>query len=231
MASTGECEIGAGRRSRWVMGSRICPCELEEVVGGTDHRPFLPDLWKPAEEALPEAPCRLDLTEHRLDDLLAQAVSAAPPGASELGGHGGEARARLDRPLAGGVAAAVARAARREPGGDAALGEESGIGLVAIAGVGGEFVRVGLEVAPNGLDQRHERAAIGRVRLHVLRNNDLMRAIDRDLCVVPLDHAVAGLLDAAVGIGEVALRPGRRAAPRAPLRLAVVHHPGGWSRP
>jgi hypothetical protein len=47
-------------------------------VGGADHRPFLSDLAEAAEEELSEASRRLDLTEHRLDDLLAQAVPGQP---------------------------------------------------------------------------------------------------------------------------------------------------------
>jgi hypothetical protein len=64
-----------------------------------------------------------------------------------------------------------------------------------------------------------------------LRDDDLMRTVDGDLRVVALDHAIASLLDAAVGIGEVALRPVGRPAVGRPVRLAVVHHAGGRARP
>src|SRR6266852_4764108 len=72
-------------RAVWL--SCIGLCELEEVVGGADHRPFGRHFLDAAHEELPEASCRLDLTEHRLDDLLAQAVAAAPTAAFEPALH------------------------------------------------------------------------------------------------------------------------------------------------
>ena len=68
------------------MASPLGGCEFEEVIGGADHGPFLSDLCEGSEEELPEASCRLDVTEYRLDDLLAQAVSAAVAGTARLGG-------------------------------------------------------------------------------------------------------------------------------------------------
>src|SRR3954447_18608421 len=63
------------RRTR----SPACHCELEKVVGGADHGPFAPDLIEAAQEELAEASGMLDLSEHRLDHLLALPVNAAPP--------------------------------------------------------------------------------------------------------------------------------------------------------
>src|SRR5215216_802987 len=69
--------------SNWCRGegvaSRGCLCELEQVVGRADHRPFASDLIKTPEKELSETSGVFDLTEHRLDDLLAQSISAAAP--------------------------------------------------------------------------------------------------------------------------------------------------------
>src|SRR5258708_12085465 len=52
--------------------------ELEQIVDGADHRPLGSDLVEAAQEELAEASGMLDLAEHRFDDLLSQAVAAAP---------------------------------------------------------------------------------------------------------------------------------------------------------
>src|SRR5712691_582509 len=116
-------------RAVWL--SCIGLCELEEVVGGADHRPFGRHFLDAAHEELPEASCRLDLTEHRLDDLLAQAVAAAPTAAFEPALH--RLGQRAER-LAFGIARMLG------PGDgdvacDAALREGREIRLRAIAGI------------------------------------------------------------------------------------------------
>src|SRR5690348_3376299 len=144
------CVMASSRRLR----------ELEEVMGGADHRPFSPDRVEAAQKELSEGSGCFDLAEDRLDDLLAQSVSAAPPGAAELGRHRGDARAFARLALAGWVAATVARPARCEIGGDAPPGEKGEVGLVAIAGIGRELLRLVLDIAPDRRDERHERAAV-----------------------------------------------------------------------
>src|SRR5512143_239971 len=201
---------GFGALGSWRRGlataSPLCGCELEEVMGGTDHGPFLSDVAEAAEEELSKASCRLDVTEHRLDDLLAQAVSASVPGSAQLGGHGGDARSLAGTPFAGGIAGAVSGPARGEIGGDAALGEKGEVRLVAIAGIGGEFLGASPQVMPDRLDQRDEGAAVGSIGLNTLGEDDLMRAVDGNLGVVALNDAVGSLQDTAVGVREVALR-------------------------
>jgi hypothetical protein len=49
----------------------------------------------------------LDLAEHRLDDLLSEAVATAPTGALELRRHGGLARSFRPTPRTGGMGLAV----------------------------------------------------------------------------------------------------------------------------
>ena len=79
-AARGMIELGVS----WRLGDG----ELGQVVGGADHRPFACDLLAAAQQELTEAPGLLDLAEHRLDGLLAQAVAAAAPGTPEGGRHG-----------------------------------------------------------------------------------------------------------------------------------------------
>ena len=61
--------------------------ELAEVMGQADEAPFVADVVEAAQQELSEAAGVLDLAEHGFDDLLAQAVAAAPAGALELDRH------------------------------------------------------------------------------------------------------------------------------------------------
>src|SRR5829696_1397647 len=63
-------------------------CELGEIVGGADQRPFGLHFVDAAQQELPEPPCLLDLSEYRLDDLLAEPVAAAPARPLQLVAHG-----------------------------------------------------------------------------------------------------------------------------------------------
>src|SRR6185436_108289 len=59
-----------------------------------------------------------------------------------------------------------------------------------------------------------------------------MGGVHGNLGVVPCDHATGAYrLDAAVGIGEVALCPIRRTTILIALRLAALHHARRWARP
>ena len=51
--------------------------ELDEVVDGAQEGPFCLNLVEAAQQELSEPSGLLDLSEHRLDDLLAQSVTAA----------------------------------------------------------------------------------------------------------------------------------------------------------
>src|ERR1700675_2579761 len=72
-------------RAVWL--SCCCLCELEKVVGGAYDRPLALYFLDTTHQELPEPSCRLDLPEHRLDDLLPEAVSAAPAAPPELALH------------------------------------------------------------------------------------------------------------------------------------------------
>ena len=65
-----------------------------------DHGPFAPDLIEAAQEELAEASGMLDLSEHRLDHLLAQPVTAAPPDSPQPLGHRGGRLVSFRRPAA-----------------------------------------------------------------------------------------------------------------------------------
>jgi len=119
-----------------IMASLCCIGELEQVVDGADHRPLGSDLVEATEEELAEASCMLDLAEHRLDDLLSEAVATAPAGAVELCRHGGRARSFRPTPPTGGMGLAVTCPAGSQIGGDPAAGEMRKIFVVAVSGVG-----------------------------------------------------------------------------------------------
>src|SRR5258708_37562632 len=105
--------------------------------------------------------------------------------------------------------------------------EEIGIG--AKAGVSRDFVGIATKHGARRGEQRLEPARIDRAGLHALGDDDLMRAIDRDLSIVTLHHAAAiDLQDTAVRIGGVALCLIRRSAIRATLwPTRPAHHPPG----
>src|SRR5215204_3216025 len=62
-------------------------CELGEVVAGADQRPFGLHFLDASEQELSKPSCLLDLSEHRLDDLLPEPVATPPAGPPELIAH------------------------------------------------------------------------------------------------------------------------------------------------
>src|SRR5215204_2376105 len=209
----------------------ISPCrlgELEQVVGGADHRPFASHLIKASKEELSEASGMFDLAKDRLDDLLAQSVAAAPAGTFELSGHSLHARALAPSPFAGGIRLPVLGPARCQVSVDPAAGQMRQISLTAISGVGREFLGVGPQNFARSSQQRLEGTPVGRTGLEALGDDDLMGAIHRNLGIVALQNAGSRRLDAAVGIGEVALRAfGRTAVGAALGPTGPLHHARG----
>jgi len=63
----------------------------------------------------------------------------------------------------------------------------------------------------DAVHERDEGAVVGRGGHEAMGHNHLMGGIDRDLTVVALHEAVPRRQDAAVRVGEVALRPVGRA--------------------
>src|SRR5258707_15546542 len=68
------------------MGLPLAFASLSRLWGGADHRPFAFDLVETSDQELSKASGAFDLTENGFDDLLAQSVAAASPGAFELEG-------------------------------------------------------------------------------------------------------------------------------------------------
>jgi hypothetical protein len=125
--------------------------ELGEVVGGADQRPFGPDFLEAAQQELPEPSGLLDLSEHRLDDLLPEPVSASPSGPLQLVPHGLGQRA-CDVPFdVGGVLGA----SRCEVSADLALGQGRKVGFAAVPGIGGGFLGPAAEIVLDPVDERH----------------------------------------------------------------------------
>src|SRR5258708_1113560 len=79
------------------------PRKLKEVVGGADHRPLRTHFLDTAHEELPEPSCRLDLPEHRLDNLLPEPVW--PPPAAPFDPSFPRLGQQAEGPAAGGGAA------------------------------------------------------------------------------------------------------------------------------
>src|SRR5918996_4368829 len=197
--------------------------QLGEVVGGAHQRPLGLDLGEAAQEELAATAGMLDLADHRLDRLLAQAVARAPAGALEPRGHLGHQAVGLDLPLAARISAAVAGPARCQVAPDAAGGEPFEVALATEAGIGRDLAGLATERGRGGVEQRGEAGLVAAVGGQALGDDDLMRGKpalgpaqpdpwDCELAVGPLDEAVPGLEHAAVGVGEFALRPRRRPA-------------------
>ena len=70
----------------WLWLAARCS-EFEQIVDGTDQRPFMAHRRQTAPQKLAKAARLLDLPEHRLDHLLAQPVGALITGSAQLLGH------------------------------------------------------------------------------------------------------------------------------------------------
>ena len=98
-----------------------CSSQHLQIVHCAQQTPFASDLVQPAQQALAETPSLLDLTKYRLDDLLAQQVTASlttllePPlhGLNPSAGRGliaaRRARLTMSPPASGNVATYVMR--------------------------------------------------------------------------------------------------------------------------
>ena len=109
--------------------------ELEQVVGGADHRPLASDLIEAPQEELPEAPGLLHLPEHRLDHLLSQVVSTAPARSLQPLGHRAHQRCVFQPATSSGMGLAVPRAAWGQVASDPTLLQCRQVRLGGKAGV------------------------------------------------------------------------------------------------
>lgn len=81
-------------------------------------------------------------------------------------------------------------------------------GLGAEPGVGGDFGWLAAGIDFDGIHQGHQRILVAGIVAQAMRENDLVAGVDGKLGVVALDEAIPAQPDAALGIGEVALRRG-----------------------
>jgi hypothetical protein len=198
--------------------------ELEDIVRGTDERPFPPDLAHPAQQNLAEASPLLDLPQDRLYDGLAPSIQTptgfGPEGAPHTVRHR-QARRRATA-WRGGHGLSMELAIRWDERGTAQRGEGRDVRLAEIAGIqargSGNLLRI---------DQHLRQQWLGlllviRLIRDVDGNNDLGRGIHGGRTVIPLHETPLGpgdRHDAALGIGEV------------PLGLRVGHRAGKLRRP
>jgi len=105
-------------------------------MSDTDQRPFGLHLFDAPQHELAEPSGLLDLSEHRLDHLLAQPIAAAIAGAPELGAHPGDQRAGLRPPLCGGGLGSVLLSSGRDVTLDPPPADSAKIGGRAIARIG-----------------------------------------------------------------------------------------------
>jgi hypothetical protein len=160
-------------------------------VGGADHRPFGPHFLDPPQQELAELSRLFDLSEHRLDHLLAQPVTAAMAGTSEPGRHPGEQRAGLGRPLGGGGPGSVLLSSGRDVALDPPPAERAKIGRRAVAGIGRCFVRIAAQIGLDAVEQRSQLRLIVAVVAERMRDDDLLLRVDRGLRVVALDRCTS----------------------------------------
>src|SRR6266436_389582 len=108
------------------------PCELGEVVGGADHRPFGLHFLDATQQKLSDPSCLLDLSEYRFDDLLSEPVPASPSRPLELGAHGlGERPTDLSFDLGGMLGSSSC-----DVSADTAIGQDLEVRLAQIAAIG-----------------------------------------------------------------------------------------------
>ena len=176
-------------------------CELGEIVGGADQRPFCCHFLDAPQQELSEPPCLLDLSGRRFRDLLSQSVPASPSCALEFVPHG-----LCQRP--GDISLDVAGmlgASGRDVSADLALGQGGKVRLAAVPGIGGCLLGLAAELS-SVLSSSGTNWFDAHARSQAMGDDNLGLGIDRGLGVIALDITILGLQDAAFRIGEVALR-------------------------
>ena len=120
------------------------------------------------------------LTKDRLDDLLAQSVTAASSCPLQLLPHGlgqGPAEVPFD-------ACRVLGASSCEIGGDAPSSQAGQIGFAAVTGVGRGFFGPPAKMVGGGLDQWQELIVVTHTRRQLMRHDDLRLSINGGLGIV-----------------------------------------------
>ena len=119
-------------------------------MGEADEAPFGGDFLGAAHQELAEAARLLDLAEHRLGQLLPQAIGAFAAAGLDFLAHGGDARA------AAFSCAGVLGPARRDIGVDCAVLQHGEISVGTIAGVGRELRRLAAEIGFDRIGDRRQ---------------------------------------------------------------------------
>ena len=158
--------------------------ELQDVVGDADDAPFGGDLLDPAQRELAKAARLLDLSEHRLGQLLAQGIGAVVAAGLDLFAHRGDARA-----------AAFSRAGvfgppGRDIGVDPAFLQRREVGVGAVAGVGRKLRRSAAQIGFDRVGDRRQVMLIALPGVEAMGDDQLRRRIDRRLRVVALTEPV-----------------------------------------
>ena len=159
-----------------------------------------------------EAACLFDLAVHWFDGLLPEAIAAPEAASTHASSHlldvlAAEAAAMMaDTPLR----ASVLLPADRDVAADASLLQLLHVRFGEVPLIRRELLRRAADVRLDLRDDRRKEWRVDLRREDRLGDDDLMLGIDGELRVVALDESVADLQDAALGIGEVALRLGLR---------------------
>lgn len=125
----------------------------------------------------------------------------------------------------------MTRPARSKVARDAPLLERDEVRLIGKAGIVRDFPWLAPKMRADPVHKRHERAVVSRVGHKPVRDDHLMRRVDRDLAVVALYEAVASGQDPAVGGSEVALRSAGRSTVFAAQWLPLPTHARQGARP
>src|SRR6185369_196156 len=109
-------------------------------------------IGEASQEELSEASCLLDLSEHRLDDLLSQPVATSPSGPPEFGSH------CFGQPAGEVWLAALGMfgPTDRDIAADAAFSQGFEVSFAAVACIGRSLLRPAAQIGPDAVEQRHE---------------------------------------------------------------------------
>lgn len=85
------CPLASAQCPQALAGTSADPAqgrpEFQDIVRGTDERPFPAHLPHPAQQELPIATTLLDLAEHRFDNRFAPGIASSPALCPECAAH------------------------------------------------------------------------------------------------------------------------------------------------
>lgn len=164
--------------------------ELQDIVRGTDERPFSAHLPHPAQQELSMAAALFDLTEHWLDNRFPLGVAPSPAHCAEGTAHRqarGRAPSGRGRPHL-----AVQLAIRRDERGIAQRGEGRNVRLAEIPCIHAGHTRNGTSIGQHLGQHRLGLLLVIRFIGDVGGDNDLGGGIRGGLTVIPLIPKLSG---------------------------------------